>query len=138
MYEYATDQGNVYARYEQPTRRRVETVLGSLEGGCALAYSSGLAAIGAVFQYLLPQRVFWFGGYKGSKDALDAYIRVRGRENVAVFLDDRTEVEAGDLIHLESPSNPTCRCPDIMLWSDRANAVGAKVVVDSTFATPIG
>ena len=54
MYEYATDQGNVYARYEQPTRRRVETVLGSLEGGCALAYSSGLAAIGAVFQYLLP------------------------------------------------------------------------------------
>ena len=42
-----------------------------------------------------------------------------------------------DLLYLESPTNPTLKVLDIARLADAAHAVGATVVVDNTFATPI-
>jgi cystathionine gamma-synthase len=38
---------------------------------------------------------------------------------------------------MESPTNPTLRVHDIGLWAKAAKSVGAMLMVDNTFATPI-
>ena len=49
---YAADnpQALVYSRNDQATRNRLEAVLGALEGGYAVVYASGLAAVSALLQ----------------------------------------------------------------------------------------
>ncbi|HUF64737.1 MAG TPA: aminotransferase class I/II-fold pyridoxal phosphate-dependent enzyme, partial [Gemmatimonadaceae bacterium] len=48
------------------------------------------------------------------------------------------EVAAGcTVLYLESPTNPTLKVLDIARLAGAAHAVGATVVVDNTFATPI-
>jgi cystathionine beta-lyase/cystathionine gamma-synthase len=60
--------GLVYAREDQLTRRRLEHVLGALEGGHAVAYASGLAATHAALLHLHPRRVaLAAGGYHGTR-----------------------------------------------------------------------
>ena len=67
------DEGLVYARAEHPTRRRLEAVLGALEGGHAVVYASGQAAATAALLHLRPRRVaIARGGYHGTHLALDA------------------------------------------------------------------
>ena len=66
-------EGLVYARAEQPTRRRLEAVLGALEGGEAVVYASGQAAATAALLHLRPRRVaIARGGYHGTHAAVDA------------------------------------------------------------------
>jgi len=126
-------QGLVYSREDQPTRRRLEAVLGALEGGHAVAYSSGLAAVQALMMHLKPRRVAAApGGYHGTHAVLEQW-RSLGIELVPLEADPKP----GDLIWLETPSNPTCDVVDIAAQVDRAHRAGARVAVDGTFATPI-
>jgi cystathionine gamma-synthase len=124
--------GYSYARSDQPTRRRLEKVLGTLEGGHAVVYPSGQAATNAVMRHVRPRRVAIDRGYHGTQELLE----VLEKEGVArVGLD--AEFEAGDLVWLETPKNPTCELEDIAAFAERAHAAGATLAVDSTFATPI-
>ena len=124
--------GLVYSRYDQPTRRRLEAVLGALEGGHALTYASGLASVHALVHYLRPKRVAIRGGYFG----VHALLHRLAPEGVSVVdLDDA--VEQGDLVWLETPRNPTCEVEDIAAYAKRAHAAGAWLGVDSTFASPV-
>src|SRR5919201_729443 len=67
------DEGLVYARNAQPTRARLEAVLGALEGGEAVVYASGQAATTAVLFHQRPRRVaIRRGGYHGTHAAIDA------------------------------------------------------------------
>jgi cystathionine gamma-synthase len=131
---YAADnaQGLVYGRNDTATRRRLEAVLGALEGGHAVSYASGLAAVYAALRHLRPRRVAIAGGYHGTH----AVLARLSEDGVAV-----TDLEAapgeGDVLWLETPRNPTCELQDIAAHARRAHAAGARVVVDSTFATPI-
>jgi cystathionine gamma-synthase len=125
--------GLVYARSEQPTRRRLEAVLGALEGGSAVAYASGQAAATAALAHLAPRRVaIEHGGYHGTHAAIEAFRRW-GVE--AVPLD--APLGKGDAVWLETPKNPTCEIQDIAAHAARAHGAGARVVVDGTFATPV-
>lgn len=125
-------QGLVYARNDQPTRRRLEAVLGALDGGQAVVYSSGQAAATAALLHLRPRRVaIARGGYHGSHLAIGA-LRPFGVEEVALDAD----VGPGDLVWLETPKNPTCEIADIAVHAARAHAAGAQLLVDGTFATP--
>jgi cystathionine gamma-synthase len=126
-------QGMVYSRNDHPTRRRLEAVLGALEGGHAVVYSSGLAAVQALLMHLRPRRVAIApGGYHGTHLVLDQW-KPLGVETVPLEAD----LGAGDLIWLETPKNPTCDVADIAAHAARARAAGASLAVDSTFATPI-
>jgi cystathionine gamma-synthase len=49
--------GRVYRRMSHETTERLETVIGALEGGHAVAYPSGMAAVAAVLRHLRPQRI---------------------------------------------------------------------------------
>jgi cystathionine gamma-synthase len=126
------DQHLVYGRNDQPTRRRLEAVLGALEGGHAAVYGSGLAAVQAVLIHLRPRRVAIGGGYHGTHAVLEQW-KPQGVQ--AVPLD--AELGRGDLLWLETPKNPTCEVADIAAAAQRAHAAGALLAVDSTFATPV-
>jgi cystathionine gamma-synthase len=132
---YAADneEGLVYARAEHPTRRRLEAVLGALEGGHAVVYASGQAAATAALLHLRPARVaIARGGYHGTHAAIDALSPLGVAK---VPLD--APLAKGDLVWLETPKNPTCEIQDVAAHARRAHAAGAAVVVDGTFATPV-
>jgi cystathionine gamma-synthase len=132
---YAADneEGLVYARAEHPTRRRLEAVLGALEGGHAVVYASGQAAATAALLHLRPRRVaIARGGYHGTHLAIDALAPL-GVAKVALD----APLAAGDLVWLETPRNPTCELQDVAAHAARAHAAGARVLVDGTFATPV-
>ena len=126
-------EGLVYARTEQPTRRRLEAVIGALEGGEAVTFSSGQAATLAALLYFRPARVaIGRGGYHGTHAILES-LRPFGVQ--AVPLD--AALGKGDLVWIETPKNPTCEIEDIAAHAARARAAGARLVVDGTFATPV-
>ncbi|HET8540468.1 MAG TPA: PLP-dependent aspartate aminotransferase family protein [Anaeromyxobacter sp.] len=127
------EEGLVYARADHPTRRRLEAVLGALEGGHAVVYASGQAAATAALQHLRPRRVaIARGGYHGSHLAIDALAPL-GVEKVPLD----APLARGDLVWLETPRNPTCELQDVAAHAARARAAGATVIVDGTFATPV-
>jgi cystathionine gamma-synthase len=132
-YEAGNAEGLVYARAEHPTRRRLEAVLGALEGGHAVAYPSGQAAANAALLHLAPRRVaIARGGYHATHHAIASLARFGIQE---VPLD--APVGKGDAIWLETPKNPTCELQDIAAHAARARAAGAWLIVDGTFATPV-
>jgi cystathionine gamma-synthase len=142
---YAADNpaGLVYSRDESATRRRLEAVLGDLEGGHAVCYASGQAALHAALVHFRPRRVALApGGYHGSRALLEL---LAGAGTLAVADLEAEDPEAGlapelgpgDLVWLETPQNPTTAVRDIAAHAARAHAAGARLVVDSTFATPV-
>ena len=132
-----------YGRYGNPTWRAFEDVLGRLEGGRALAFSSGLAAVSTVLELVAhgetvvaPRHC-----YLGTLAQL-ADLEQRGR--VAVRLVDVTDTdevvracEDAALLWLESPTNPAMEVADVEAICAGAHAAGVTVVVDNTFATPL-
>ena len=128
-----TDQESfVYRREHHATTRRLEAVIGSLEGGVGVAYSSGMAATAAIFGHYQPSRVALPDDLYGGTRALATREQQRGRLEVV----EPDQLGEGDLWWVETPSNPKCHITDIAAVSEAAHSVGAKVVVDSTFATP--
>jgi cystathionine gamma-synthase len=132
-----------YARNSNPTWEALEGAVGTLEGGAALAFASGMAAVNAVLE-LVP-----VGGivvapthaYNGTQARLSELARA-GRLTVRnVAVSDAAEIAAAcpgaDLVWLESPTNPTMAVCDLAAAATAAHAAGALVVCDSTFATPL-
>lgn len=133
---------NGYARTEHPTRRALEAAIDELEGGPALVFSSGQAAITALLLAVL---------HTGDTVALpsDGYFAVRAfAEGTLRNLGVRTllvptagpypDFSGVRLVLLETPANPGLDVCDIHAVSERAHAVGALVAVDNTTATPLG
>ena len=132
-----------YGRYGNPTWSAFEEALGDLEGGRALAFASGLAAVATVFDLVGHQQkvVAPRHAYTGSVLQL-ADLESRGR--IIAELVDITDTEAvrrscadASLVWLESPSNPALEVADIPAIVAAGHDAGAYVAVDNTFATPL-
>lgn len=137
--------GFVYTRSENPNRRALEEALATLEGGArALAFASGQAATNAVFQMLsqgdhvVVARESYFGTPKLVREVyqhlgIDAsYVDMSSLSEVAAAITPRTKI-----VWVETPSNPLLTITDIEAVSELAHAVGALVVADNTWASPI-
>ncbi|KAI9035189.1 uncharacterized protein KD926_004293 [Aspergillus affinis] len=124
----------VYARLARPTGSRFEHVLTTLLKGEVLVYSTGLSAIHAYLVHLGPKRVAIGGGYHGTHAVLDIHHRMSGTQKLG--LDETDKLEAGDVIHLETPLNPTGEARNIAAYSKIAKEKGLYLVVDSTFGPP--
>ncbi|MET3807714.1 cystathionine gamma-synthase [Nakamurella sp. UYEF19] len=126
--------------------RAFETALGELEGGLALGFSSGMAAIAAVIEGLptgsvivAPRSV-----YSGSSMLLDEQVRL-GRalvrrvdiSDTAAVLKALRLVPAPALLWVETPTNPMFEVADLPVLTEAAHAVGALVAVDSTWNSPV-
>ncbi len=132
-FEADNAEGLVYARTQQPTRERLEAVLGALDGGEAVTYASGQAAALAALLHFGSRRVaIARGGYHGTHAVIES---LGPYGVVSVPLD--APLERGDLVWVETPKNPTCELQDVAAQAARAHAAGARLVVDGTFATPV-
>ena len=134
--EYSRDDGT-------PTWEALEAVVGELEGGSAIAFSSGMAAAAAVLD-LLPagaRVVAPTDCYSGVK-ALLADGQELGRWSVRlVDVTDTAAVLAAaagaDLLWLESPTNPLLEIADLPALCRAGRDGRPLVAVDNTFATPL-
>src|SRR5919204_2626723 len=123
-----------YARYDHPAGREAERRLGELDGGDALLFASGAAAsTAAVLGLLTPGKTIALaaGCYFGTS----VLFRALERWGVRFVEFDQTgpPPERVDLVWLEAPSNPFLTMPNF----EAAAASPARVVVDSTAATPV-
>lgn len=138
--------GHIYSRNTNPTVRAFEEKVRRLEEAeAATSFSSGMAAISNTLHTLLApgdRVVSVRDSYGGTTQLFTHFLP---RLNIDVSLCDTTDHEAieaavadgCEVLYLESPTNPTLKLVDIARVSEAAHAVGAKVVVDNTFATPI-
>lgn len=133
-----------YAREDgTETWRALETALGQLEGGDAVAFASGMAAVAAVFELVPPggELVLPEDAYQGVV-ALAGEGAQRERWRLRRLATDDTAgwIEAGeraDLLWLETPSNPMLALADLETIGSARRRQGALLVVDNTFATPL-
>ena len=132
-----------YGRYANPTWTAFEDALGALEGGRALAFSSGMAAVTTVLD-LVGQDALVVApahSYTGTLLHLaDLESRGRLRTRLVDITDTEAVVAACDdaaLVWFESPTNPALEVADIPRIAAGAHDAGAYVVVDNTFATPL-
>jgi cystathionine gamma-synthase len=139
-------EGVSYSRDANPGYLPAERVLREAEGGAAaLLFASGMAAATALFLALRPgdhvvvPRIM----YHGLRDWLRDFCPRFG-----IGLDTfepgepgslRGAIRAGEtrLVWVETPANPTWEITDIAAAAEAAHAAGARLVVDSTVATPV-
>jgi cystathionine gamma-synthase len=137
--------GHVYTRTSNPNRTAVEQSLALLEGGAAAAaYASGSAATFGVFQALEPgDHVIAPGdAYYGTLRQLRELFERWGLEHDVVDMTDLAAVERAlrpttKIVWVETPSNPLLRVVNIQRLAELAHTVGARCVVDNTWATPV-
>jgi cystathionine gamma-synthase len=136
--------GREYARNNgTPGWEALEDVVGQLEGGDAVAFSSGMGAVAAVFDLVsVGARVMAPTDCYQGVHALLADGQRQGRWQVDLV--DVTDTEAAvtaargaDLVWLESPTNPRLDIADLPVLCLAARQAGALVAVDNTFATPL-
>jgi len=139
------EDGRAYSRTDAtPGWEALEAAVGQVEGGHAVAFASGMAAIAAVLD-LLPagaRIVAPADCYFGVGELL-AYGQQQGRWAVdRVDLTDTARIQAtvaagADLLWLETPSNPLLEVADLPALCAAGRRAGAIVGVDNTFATPL-
>mgnify|MGYP002628776955 FL=1 len=133
-----------YARDGTRSMRALEEAIESIEGGSAVAFASGMAAANAILDLLRPGAIVVAAEFTYTGVALRLReLHERGAiELRLVDIADTTSVVAAltgaDAVWIESPTNPMMEIADIPAISATAHTVGALVVCDSTFATPLG
>ena len=139
--------GYVYSRYANPTLTALETAVHALEGGFgASAFGSGMAAlhaallacdIGAGVTVLASQDLY--GATIGLLNNVFASFSV---ETIMVDYSDLNALEQKAratkprIMIAETISNPLLKVCDLACCAEIAHAVGARLIVDNTFATP--
>lgn len=143
-YRHAADDSNAYARHDMSaTVRAFEDALGILEGGTALAFASGVAALAAVADGMPVGSVAVVpdAAYSGTVWQFDERAAAGQLELRRVDIADTTAVidalDGAKLLWLETVSNPLMAVPDVPALAAAAHAAGALVAVDSTFSTPL-
>lgn len=126
---------HVYSRETAPTSTRLETLLTPLLHAPCLTYSSGLAALHALYVFLNPKRISIGIGYHGSHGVLALQRKMTGCEVLPLECAEE-ELEPGDVVHLETPVNPTGEAFCIEKYARKAHARGAFLLVDATFGPP--
>lgn len=142
----------IYSRLASANINRLETILAPLIypraneadyeslANHVISYSSGLSAFHGLLVHVVPKVVAISGGYHGCHGVLDLHKRMHGVKTVDLHADeaawDASGIGKGDLVHLETPLNPTGEAFSIQKYADRAHARGALLSVDATFAPP--
>ncbi len=132
-----------YGRYSNPTWEAFEEAMGTLEGGHAVAFASGMAAVSAVVAVLTETAdpsaavVVPSDGYHTAIDLITA----SGREVRSVPMSDNAAVlqalDGAALLWVETPTNPLLDVADLPTVVAGARSAGVPVAVDATAATPL-
>lgn len=136
----------IYTRYDNPSVRAVERKIAALETAeDALAFSSGMGAISAVFETFLKQgdrlvcgRDLYGGTYTLVTERLPEIgvdVELVPTENIDAWEDALSE--PASVVYCESITNPVLKLGDLRRIAELAHKQNALSVVDNTFATPI-
>ncbi len=140
------DAPYIYTRWSNPTVRQLEEKLAALEGAEACqAFASGMAASAGLLLSLLSSGdhlVMSDVNYAGTAELARQTLPRLGIEVTAVDSSDLEAVSAAfrantRLLWIETPANPILRLSDIRALAELAQGHGARIAVDSTFATPV-
>jgi cystathionine gamma-synthase len=137
-YENAVPGPVYYQRMAHPVGLEAERVLGELEGGSALLFSSGAGATTALTLALLAPGTTMAvaeGGYFGTVGLLQDELSRWGLR--VVPFDQTAPPPPADLIWLEPCANPLLTFPDLEVSIARAHESGARVLVDNTVLSPV-
>jgi cystathionine beta-lyase/cystathionine gamma-synthase len=137
-------EGYTYHRDDNPTVREVERQIAALEGAeDCIVCTSGMAACTMVFLTYLHtgDHLVIFHDTYGANYKVSLILERLGVK--IIWLDANDADRIGEHLHsntrmifLETPSNPLCKIIDVAAIRKAADAVGAMVVADNTFATP--
>ncbi len=144
--EAGAGRTHLYTRVANPTLTQAGAVVSSLEGGKeGRVFSSGMAALSAVVlgrlrqgdEVVAPEDLYGNTVTLLKQELPRWGIRVRfvpgaRSSEVGEYVTERTR-----LLLVESPTTPTLRVYDLAAWARAAEAAGAWLVVDNTFATPV-
>jgi cystathionine gamma-synthase len=143
---YVAGGDKEYGRYTNDAWVAFEEALGRLEGGRALSFASGLAAVATLLDLVNDSVVVATEqSYLGTIGQL-ADLEARGRltARLADFSDTEAVVKMLEkldgevaLVWVETPTNPGMQLADLPAVIAAAHKAGARVVVDNTFATPL-
>ena len=140
------NNGFDYSRAGNPTRKRLEDNIATLEGGkYGISFSSGMAATTALFQtlnagdHVIIGHNVYGGTYRMS-------VKVLSRHGIEFEFVDARELSAIEasiksntkLIFIETPTNPLLELSDINGVSKICSANGILLAVDNTFMSPYG
>ncbi len=137
---------HVYSRISNPNRLTVENKIAALEeAATAIAFSSGLAAVNALFENILEPGshiIIPDDCYHGTRYLMQKFFT---RWQVSFSETDMTVVEKIEkliqpntkLIWMETPSNPQLKIADIQAIVALAARHQITTACDNTFATPI-
>ena len=136
--------GYEYARTEHPNRRALERCVAKLEGGqAAYVFTSGMAAIDAVFRLLRPgdhtiiSKAVYGGVYRLTTQFLTqfgmefSFVDTSSPDDVRKSLRPNTK-----MVYVETPTNPTMIITDIAEIAKIANERNLTLAVDNTFLSP--
>ncbi len=135
-----------YGRYGNPTWRAVERKICDLEGAEeAVLFASGMCAATTTFLALLPQDshlIVTRDCYRRTRQFIRQFLTKLGVETTVIDPADPQAFAAAIrdetcVFFTESPTNPYLRVIDVEETVRLARERGVKVVIDSTFATPI-
>jgi len=142
--ELGKNKGYDYARTNHPNRKALERTVAKLEGGhSAYVFTSGMAAIDAVFRLYRPgdhvvlSEAVYGGVYRLSTQLLVhfglefSFVDTSIPACVLAALRPNTK-----LIYIETPTNPTMRVTDIGAIAKLANERNVTLAVDNTFLSP--
>jgi methionine-gamma-lyase len=145
-YDIPEDAPYVYSRWSNPTVRQLEDKLAALEQApTCRCFASGMAATAAVLLTALKageRLVMSDANYPGTAEFARNNLARMGIEVVTVNFSDLAAVEQAvtqstSLLWGETPANPAMRITDIQAVAEVAHHSGARLAIDSTFATPI-
>ena len=142
--EFGKTKGYDYARTNHPNRKALERCVAKLEGGhSAYVFTSGMAAIDAVFRLLRPgdhvilSEAVYGGVYRLATQLLTqfglefSFVDTSTVDMLSTALRANTK-----MIYIETPTNPTLILTDIAATAKLANERGITLVVDNTFLSP--
>lgn len=145
-YQEGKSQREEYGRYGNPTWRAVERKVSALEGGEeSILFASGMCAATTTFMALLPENshlIVTSDCYRRTRQFINQFLSRMGVETTVIEPGNLAAFEAAirpntKLFFTESPTNPYLRVIDVPAFTKAAHARGVKVIIDSTFATPV-
>lgn len=140
------EPGHIYGRNSNPTVQAFEEKLRRLEGAeAATSAATGMGIVSCIlFALLSPgDRVVSVKDTYGGTNKIFTEFLPRFHVDVTLCdTEDHAAIEAETrkgcrVLYLESPTNPTVKIVDLERLAKVGHEVGATVVVDNTFATPI-
>ena len=139
----AGENSHGYIREGTDLTEALESVIGSVESGFSVVFSSGIATINAVVD-LLPANAIVVApnhAYPGNSVRLRELAAVNRIQLREVQIDDteaiRAAIAGASLLWLESPTNPLMEIVDLKAAIEIGHSQNALVAVDNTFMSPV-